>query len=48
MSDRRTDFHLSQAQAEVEDLAAKIQRQSCNSISYHTAYIQAVRLLGQT
>lgn len=48
MPNPTTDYQLPQSQTDIEDLAGKIQRQSCYPISYHNAYIQAVRLLGQT
>ncbi|MGB5972697.1 MAG: hypothetical protein WBG38_05235 [Nodosilinea sp.] len=47
MSDRPTDFQLHQAQGDIEELATKI-LQSTRGLTFHQAYIRAVRLLGQT
>jgi len=45
MPNPATDYQLPQTQAELEELATKIV-QAAPGLTYHQAYIRAVRLLG--
>ena len=45
MPNPATDYKLAQTQAEIEELATKIV-QAAPGLTYHQAYIRAVRLLG--
>ena len=45
MPNPATDYKLAQTQAEIEELATKVV-QAAPGLTYHQAYIRAVRLLG--